>query len=83
MLKKKEKDAQIDVPEGAVNCTQAVRKTCKYGLYGAHEWTCDYIERTGRMRGCPYQACTKYIKDPDKVKSAKKKYNKVMRTVFN
>ena len=58
--------AKHKLPAGAVKCTQAVKKKCKYGLYGAREWTCAYIEKTGHMRGCPGSECTKYEADPDR-----------------
>ena len=45
-----------------IKCTQSVRKTCKYGLYGAREYTCNYIEIEGHRRGCSYEACDKYVK---------------------
>ena len=48
--------------KNTVNCTQAVRKTCKYGLYGIQQWTCDYIGKAGHMRGCPCEECDKYVK---------------------
>lgn len=69
------------IDSNSVKCTQAVKKKCKYGLYGAREWTCCYIEKTGHMRRCPGSACTKYEADPDR-HEGKLKYRKSLSIKF-
>lgn len=64
------------IPEAStVKCSQTVKKKCKYGLYGAKEWTCDYIEIAGERRGCPSSACTRFVPDPKRSRG-KQKYVK-------
>ena len=50
--------------EGTVKCNYAVSKKCVYGYESTHTCRelglCDYILRTGHMRGCSAKNCTKF-----------------------
>lgn len=34
--------------------------TCEYGGYAGRYHICDYLSKTGEVRGCPVIGCTKY-----------------------
>ena len=45
-----------------VNCTMAVRKTCKYRAKFEGRYCCYYLALMKQSRGCSYSACDKYVK---------------------
>ena len=45
-----------------VNCTMAVRKTCKYRAKFEGKYCCYYSALMEKSRGCSYVACDKYVK---------------------
>ena len=47
----------------SVKCSE-VHDSCMYA--GNKELMCDYIGATGKMRGCPAEACTKYVNKQEK-----------------
>jgi hypothetical protein len=55
--------AERSIMEEGINCTQKVMVTCIYGgkKAGACPY-CDYLDMVGHSRGCPPNACTRYIK---------------------
>ena len=58
---------------GTVNCTTAVSRRCKYGISFQQSNSgclCNYSLREGKSRGCPHNACTKFVeKDKDRHKT--------------
>ena len=55
---------------GTVNCTTAVSRRCVYGISFQQSNSgclCNYSLREGKLRGCPHNACTKFVeKDKDR-----------------
>ena len=55
---------------GTVNCTTAVSRRCIYGISFQQSNSgclCNYSLREGKLRGCPHNACTKFVeKDKDR-----------------
>ena len=55
---------------GTVNCTTAVSRRCVYGISFQQSNSgclCNYFLREGKLRGCPHNACTKFVeKDKDR-----------------
>lgn len=58
---------------GTVNCTTAVSRRCKYGISFQQSnsgFLCNYLLKEGKTRGCPHNACTKFVeKDKDRHKT--------------
>lgn len=63
-LKKPKKQLpKIHNPDGTVNCSlnNDVRRKCFYSCNIADTaMCCDYLIKTGKMRGCPADRCDKY-----------------------
>ena len=74
---------------GTVNCTTAVSRRCVYGIsfqQSNSRCLCNYFLREGKLRGCPHNACTKFVeKDKDRHKTVQtddyiadmEEYNKI------
>lgn len=56
--RKKKKAAQGD---GTVKCTEAVMQKCKYGSSLGSGHCCQYILIELKRRGCPAEACDKFV----------------------
>lgn len=46
-----------------VKCTESVMKKCKYATrFNSSGWMhCDYLCKTCERRGCPPEACNKFV----------------------
>lgn len=66
---------KVTQPEGTVNCTSAIAKTCQYSTKCGASHICSYIEIMGQSRKCPPSACDKYkpIRDKEAHKTARQK----------
>ena len=67
--RKRKLEPSVLVP-GTVNCTTAVSRRCIYGISFQQSNSgclCNYSLREGKLRGCPHNACTKFVeKDKDR-----------------
>lgn len=69
-----EKKEESKLPEGVVNCTPAISKTCKYGGFKSDYGQCNYWDITHKCRsvstkdfvGCKHTECIYYEFDPDR-----------------